>query len=258
MVYLAKVYNLTKIERYKDAVLKGLDYMLAAQYPNGGWPQYYPLRKGYYTHITFNDNLTVNVMTVLQDIIERNPQFAFVDDPAVIQKCQTAFDKGLDCILKAQYRQNGVLTGWCAQHDEKTLLPTNARAFELASLSGSEGANIVLFLMTVKNPSHELKQSIKAAVEWFEKVKIEGVKITYEIDSEGRRDRVAIADPNAKTVWARFYDLETNKPIFVGRDGVKKDKLSDIEYERRNGYGYYTETPVKAIKNYKKYVEKNK
>src|SRR6478735_4265107 len=45
---------------------RGFDYLLAAQYENGGWPQYYPLREGYYTHITYNDNAMVNVLAVLR------------------------------------------------------------------------------------------------------------------------------------------------------------------------------------------------
>src|SRR5688500_18895796 len=52
--YLARVHDATKLPRFRDAFFKGMDYLLAAQYDNGGWPQYFPLRKGYYTHITFN------------------------------------------------------------------------------------------------------------------------------------------------------------------------------------------------------------
>src|SRR5437868_1492558 len=43
--YLARVYTAQKQERHREAFNKGLDYLLAAQYENGGWPQYYPLRK---------------------------------------------------------------------------------------------------------------------------------------------------------------------------------------------------------------------
>ena len=46
--FLARVGN-------HAAVLRGLDYTFAAQFPNGGWPQVWPLEGGYHDAITFND-----------------------------------------------------------------------------------------------------------------------------------------------------------------------------------------------------------
>ena len=53
------------------------------------------------------------------------------------------------------------------------------------------------------------------------------------------KDRVVKEDKNAPIIWARFYDLETHKPYFCGRDGIKKTALKDIENERRIGYSWY-------------------
>ena len=47
-----------------------------------------------------------------------------------------AVARGIDIILRTQVRQNGELTAWCAQHDQETLEPAWARAFEPPSLSG--------------------------------------------------------------------------------------------------------------------------
>jgi PelA/Pel-15E family pectate lyase len=47
-----------------------------------------------------------------------------------------------------------------------------------------------------------------------------------------------VADPAAPPLWARFYDIRTNRPMFVGRDGILKTQLSEVEYERRTGYTY--------------------
>ncbi len=251
MIYLAKVYNATHTVAYKDAFLKGLHYLLAAQYPNGGWPQYYPLVKGYYMHITYNDNLMVNVMNILKGVAKRDKLFAFVDDPALIKQCATAFDRGVDCILKTQYRQNGKLTVWCAQHDENTLLPAKARAYELPSLSGYESADIVLLLMDIENPKPEVKKAITAAIDWFKKVQIKGIRVETYTNAEGQKDRRVVSDPTAKPIWARFYELDDNRPFFCDRDGIKKYSLSEIGYERRNGYGWYTDEPQDAIKKYK-------
>ena len=47
-----------------------------------------------------------------------------------------------------------------------------------------------------------------------------------------------MSDPGAPPLWARFT-IETNRPMFSGRDGVKKYSLAEIERERRNGYAWY-------------------
>jgi pectinesterase len=37
-----------------------------------------------------------------------------------------------------------------------------------------------------------------------------------------------IPTANAKPIWARFMDLETNEPFFCDRDGIKKKSLDQI------------------------------
>jgi len=39
-------------------------------------------------------------------------------------------------------------------------------------------------------------------------------------------------------MWGRFYDIESNRAIFVGRDSIIKYNLAEIEHERRIGYSY--------------------
>jgi pectinesterase len=256
MIYLSKVYNQTQDEKYKTCFLKGLDYILEAQYENGGWPQFYPLRKGYYTHITFNDNATINVLNLLKDLSNGNQKYDFVTDDVVLDRVEQALEKGIECILKTQFVQNGVLTVWCAQHDEITLLPAKARAYELPSLSGSESAGIVDFLMSLENPSPEIIKAVEAAVVWFDKVKITGYKVENFTNSEGKKDRRVVSDAGARPMWARFYDLENNRPFFCDRDGIKKYSLEEIGYERRNGYSWYSDSAQKILDNYPKWEKK--
>jgi pectinesterase len=40
------------------------------------------------------------------------------------------------------------------------------------------------------------------------------------------------------------------KPMFVDRDGVPKEKLSEIGYERRNGYGWLGTWPATVLAEY--------
>ncbi len=242
--YLAGVYEATGQARFRDAFIKGLDWLLAAQYDNGGWPQYYPLRKGYYTHITFNDDAMVGVLTLLRSIARQEPSYRFVNENRRTRAAR-AVEKGIDCILKCQVVVENKKTVWCSQHDEKTFAPAPARAFEPVSLSGSESVDIVRFLMDIDHPRPEVIQAVEAAMAWFQAAKITGLRYEWKEDATqpNGRDRVVTPDPAAPPLWARFYEIGTNRPIFLGRDKVVKARLADIEHERRTGYAYYTTRP---------------
>ena len=66
-------------DRFKDGILRGIDYLLDAPYENGGWLQYFPSRKGYYPHITYNDDAMIGVMRVLRDVVQEREPYAFID-----------------------------------------------------------------------------------------------------------------------------------------------------------------------------------
>jgi pectinesterase len=248
--FMARMYNAQGDERYKESVMRGLDYIFRAQYANGGWPQFYPRPEGYYTHITYNDEAIVNVMRVLSDVYYGNQPYSFVPD-SIRQKAKTAFDKGVECILATQIVFNGKPTVWCAQHDEVTLEPAAARAYELPSLSGQESCGIVLLLMDIPNPSQRVIDAIENAVAWFNEFKIEGLKKEYFTNQVGQRDYRMVKADDCPTIWARFYDLETGKPFFCDRDGVKKSDVSEIGHERRTGYGWYTDKGNAVLDRYK-------
>jgi PelA/Pel-15E family pectate lyase len=169
--FLAHVYTAQKQERHRESFLKGVDYLLKAQYSNGGWPQFYPNLTGYHKHITFNDDAMIGVMTLLCDVAAAKPVYAFVDD-ARRAAARRAVEKGIECILKTQVVVNGRRTVWCAQHDEVTLAPAGARKFEVISLSGGESVGIVRFLMSINDPSPVVVEAIEAAVAWFEETQL--------------------------------------------------------------------------------------
>src|SRR5207249_3502286 len=105
---------------------------------------------------------------------------------------------------------------------------------------GSESVGIVRLLMRVEHPTPEIVRSVRAAVDWFEAAKLPGIKLAQKADSKASKgfDRVVEDDPAAPVMWARFYEIGTNKPIFADRDGVMKHRLAEIRYERRNGYAW--------------------
>lgn len=261
--FLAEVYTITKDEKYKTAFLKGLDFIFSAQYKNGGWPQYYPDRSGYRKHITYNDGAMIGVMNVLFNIIYENPTFKFLD-AGYIKKASECFTKGIECILNTQITEDGKKNVWCQQHDNATLLPTNARTFEPAAICNKESSEIVLLLMKIKNPSEKIKNSIQSAVSWFKESAISGIRIeTVEApskDFKGRKsntDKIVIEDKNAPIIWARFYELKTHVPLFCNRDGVVVYSLDKVERERRTGYGWYNDEPKEVLKKYPKWLLKN-
>ncbi len=227
-------------ERFRASFLRGFDYLLEAQYPNGGWPHRFPAQ-GYHAHITFNDNTTCNVIALLRGAVKREPVYGPLDDERR-HRAAAAIDKGVECILACQFVQNGRKTVWGAQHDAKTLAPAPARTFEPASLCGHESVGVIQLLMEVERPSPEIIAAVRAAIGWFEQVKITGIRTERFDTAEGDDVRV-VNEPAAPPVWARFYELGTNRPIFSGRDAVIKYSMAEIERERRRGYGWYSDRP---------------
>jgi len=259
LLFLSKIYKQNPQERYKIAFLKGIEYLLKAQYENGGWPQFFPLENKYSSHITFNDDAMVNVLKTLKEIKNQTDYFSIKPSEEIREKAGQAFEKGIDCILKTQFNQNGVLTGWCAQHDEFSLFPAKARSYELPSLSGYESAKIVLLLMDEKNPSKEIRKAIYSAVSWFEKTKMTNLKEVIVSDENGKAvDKKMVHSEKEEPIWARFMELQNNKPFFADRDGVKKDSISEIGHERRNGYAWYTSEPQKVLERFQLWRKENK
>ncbi|HHX01991.1 MAG TPA: pectate lyase [Firmicutes bacterium] len=218
MKFLAMMYATHGTERYKDAVIKGVDWMLDAQYPSGGWPQYYPLRGGYSDNVTFNDGAMTNVLKYIQEILKYRGLYEYLGEER-FARLEAALDKGLEFILKAQIEVNGHLTAWCQQHDPVTYEPKMGRSYEHPSIVSAESVPIVEFLMSLPDPSDEVRRAILSALEWFEISRL----------------------PNGQ--WARFYDIQSNVPIFSGRDSIIRYEVTDIEMERQKGYSWFSGNP---------------
>lgn len=231
---------------FEASARKGFDYLLDSQYPSGGWPQFFPLREGYYSHITYNDNAMVNALALLHEASAALPPFAFLDAPRRT-RATASVTRGIDCILRTQVVQNGARTAWCAQHDARTLAPAWARAFEPPSLSGQESVGITRFLMSIESPSPAIIAAVEGAAAWFQKTQITGLRYETFTADDGRPDRRVVPDPSAPPLWARFYELETDRPLFLGRDREFHHDYTLVERERRVGYAYYTTQPADLL-----------
>lgn len=252
---LMKAYSETKNPDYLKSAEKGIRYLLAMQYENGGFPQYYPNKGLYRKQITFNDNAMINALTVLYNTAEGKNDFIAVDEK-LKEQSKKAVQKGIGCILNVQVLQNGKRTIWADQYNEITLQPDKARAFEPISLATAESVGIVRFLM-LQPITPEIEKSVKSAVQWFTENDIEGYSYNV-VKQNGKTMRVLAEDKNS-VVWARFYDIHDNRPLFGDRDGSVKYNYNEVSEERRNGYSWFGDFAKKLIeKEYPKWLDKNK
>jgi len=237
---LAKTYIQTGTTKYLTALRKGIDCLLAAQYSNGGWPQIFATTSStYHMHITYNDNAMTHVMTLLTNVANKTGDFTFIDSTRA-STASIAVTKGIQCIIDTQITSKGVKSAWCQQHDETTLLPSTGRAYELPSITANESAYIVAYLKTISNPSDAVKNCINSAVKWLTKVQITGIRVDKVYDSAGAvTDRVVVSDSSAPPIWARFYEIDTDKPVFFDRDGSTHYAMAELSQERRAGYAWY-------------------
>jgi PelA/Pel-15E family pectate lyase len=248
---LAKKSPPNNFPKYKEAFNKGLDYLLSSQYENGGFPQFFPLRNGYYSHITFNDDAMIGVLKLFRDVAGKKDDYLFVDEERRA-KAEKAVEKAIPLILKLQVVVNGKKTVWAAQYDEHTLKPADARAFEPASLTAGESVGIVRFLMQLP-PTPEIVDAVESAIAWYRANKIEGLRWDRRATADGWKYSL-IKDTKAGPIWGRFYQIETMKPIFIGRNAIIKYNVSEIEPERQNGYAWYVTEPSELLnKDYSKW-----
>lgn len=239
---LSGVATATKRQDCQQAAIRGFDYILSSQFPNGGWPQVWPLEGGYHDAATFNDDATANILRLLHEAAAGKPEFASIDEQK-LTSIKAALAKGISFVVRSQVTLNGVKTGWCAQHDPLTMQPVAARAMEPASLASVESSNMVKFLMTIRNPEPEWVSCVSSALQWLEAAKITGIS---RVEREGKTQYEPNPD-STEVYWARFYSLSDGKPIFPGRDGVIYQSYSEMAARNKVGYDYYSTRPGSTV-----------
>jgi PelA/Pel-15E family pectate lyase len=248
--FLAKVIHAAA----RDAALlqafeRGLNYLFDAQYPNGGWPQVWPLQGGYHDAVTYNDQALLNVVTLLRAVATANQDFQFVA-ASLRSRADAAWRRGLACILATQIAANGRKTVWAQQYDALTLQPSAARNYEMAAASSSESAALTLFLMELPDPDNATEAAVHAAAAWFEKVKV----LDRVFEARGDQGRRLYDAPGAGALWARFYDIASDRPLFGDRDQSIHDDVNEISKERRDGYAWFNSTPLRVLARYRQWA----
>jgi PelA/Pel-15E family pectate lyase len=233
---------------YRAAFLKGLRYLLEAQYPNGGWPQVYPLDGGYHDAVTLNDDAMTHVLELLSDVAAKRDEYAFVPETLAAQS-RAALDRAAALIVRTQIVAGGKRTGWAQQYDALTLAPAGARNFEPAALSSNESATLLAFLMRLPSPSPKVVGAVRDGAAWLKEAALRDVEWTAA-GPEGRR---LVPKPGAGPIWSRYYDLSTVRPIFGDRDKTIHDDVNDLSIERRDGYSWFGSGPARTLRLYERW-----
>ncbi|AMJ58269.1 pectate lyase [Stenotrophomonas sp. KCTC 12332] len=245
--HLLQAWQHTGNGAYLKAAQRGVDYLLAAQYANGGWPQYYPDRSLYRHQITFNDDAMTRVLDLLQDIAEGAPTVAGL--PADYRgKANAALQRGLGNVLATQIRMNGRLSIWAAQYDEVSLQPAKARSYELPSLAVSESVGVLRLLMRQPEPGPQTVTAIEAGLQWLQANALPDLAMRKVEAADQPSGKDVLIEPLAGArLWARFYDLQQGRPMFVNREGERVARFADIPNERRVGYAWYGVWPEQLL-----------
>ncbi len=222
LLFLARRHEVTPDQTIAAAVERGLDYILAAQMPHGLWPQCYPLEGDYHDNVTLNDNMTTQILSLLQAAAQGEKGFSWLTAERKTALAAAA-NRGTQALLGLQMSIANMPTVWCPQYDALSLHPTGGRGYEPPALSGGESVEVVRYLFTVRPVTPEIQKSIDAALSWF---------ASHPLTQP-------TPETAANTQWARFYDLQTQKPIFPGkRDGKLYPTEAAMRKQNPGGYDF--------------------
>ncbi len=247
MIILAEAYHYDNINEEKDSFkasfLKGMDFLTKLQTPKGGFAQVYPKRGNYSDCVTYNDDAMASVLKMLNDI--KMKKFPFTEDfidKATYDKAVDMLGKGIDYTIKAQIMSKGEYSGWCSQHDPETYAPMKGRNFEPVSISSSESVGVIKVLLSQQDNALAIERAEKA-IAYFKKV---------ALPNTGFDNKTApyFFEEQGKTIWYRFYEINTDKGVFGDRDKTVHYDISEISQERREGYSWAGTYVAKVISKY--------
>ena len=230
-----------------DAARFALDSLVKAQYPNGAWPQRYarfpnpadfPVKRAsypaswsktwpggsYQAHYTFNDNSIVDAIDVMLEAAR------IYNEPRYLR----AAENGGEFILLAQMPEPQ--PGWAQQYD-RDMHPAWARRFEPPSVTGGEAQSIMkaLLLLYRETGNRKYLEPLPRALAYYRR------SVLPDVDNpSGVRRR---ACPGRTPCMARFYELQTNRPLYV----TKGTRVTALDQGTTTVDGYelsYSDTSV--------------
>lgn len=235
----------------RSALTQAVQFVLRAQYPNGGFPQSYPLRGSYHDAVTLNDNVMTDLLNLLWDIAHHADYQWLAAD--LRTAAQAGFAKGVDWLVQAQVQVNGQRTVWTAQHHPLSGEPVAARKFEQISLVSSESAAVLQLLLDKgldQQPSVPgVLPALCSGIAWLQRQQIRD-KVWQRHDTGSK-----LVEKKGAQLWARFYSLPQQQPVFFDRDGQVYSDVNQLSLERQQGYGWYQTNAKGVLKAWKKRPE---
>ncbi|MFH0758397.1 MAG: pectate lyase [Bacteroidota bacterium] len=217
--FLISLYKATLEPVYLAPLLKALNFILISQYPNGGWPQRYPLRydfahdglPDYTSYYTLNDGAMNNTIDVLLEAYE------LLGDERYLM----AAKRGADFFMLVQGPEGQA--GWTDQFD-MDLQPTAARTHEPASFQVRYTLSTIhqLEKMFLYTGDRRYLRPIPMALDWIE-------SSVLKIDDRGRPE------------FAKWYEPVSNYPITM-------DYLNEFTAEGYMRYKYTVDSSVNFVK----------
>ncbi|MHC4622843.1 MAG: pectate lyase [Planctomycetota bacterium] len=222
-----------------EAVLHALDYLVLAQYAIGAWPRNYEklgdpdrfpvmpasypdtwsrtwTRPAFYSYYNINDDCTLNVMDAMLEAarIYNEPRY------------RASAEKAGVFLILAQMPDPQ--PAWAQQYDRQ-MQPSWARSMEPPAISGRESVSVLQALLTLYRETAKKRylEPIPRALEYLKNSSFER---------------------NGKRVLARFYELKTNRPLYItpGSPDVRKITYSAERIKR--GYSFFASAePLETI-----------
>lgn len=214
-----------------EAAKYALRKLLAAQYPNGAWPQRFSVpadpqrfpikpagypaawsreypKKAYRSYYTFNDN-------TMADVIETMFLAADIYGDTT---CAEAGKRGGTFILLAQMPEPQ--PGWAQQYNAQ-MHPAWARKFEPPSIAGAESQRVMETLLRLFELTRDRRflEPLPRALAYFRRSQLK----------DGR--------------LARFYELETNLPLYFTKDY----RMTYSDADLPTHYGFKSKSRLERI-----------
>lgn len=167
-----------------EATMAALELIVQAQHESGGWPQRYPPSgRGYSDFLTYNDDTIADCADVMMMAAQT---YGDVRYAAAVRKCG-------DFIIRTQLPAPQSI--WAQQYD-LDLKPAWARRFEPPAACAGESLGVMRLLLQIALFTNEAKylEPLPAAFDWYRRSQL----------PEG--------------LWARFYELKTNRPLYFTKD----------------------------------------
>lgn len=237
--YLAKYITANKPEdsKYQDAFVKGIKYLLTTQHDNGGWSMNPGSGSGFNANIEVGNKAMTEVLTLLSDIaILNNQDYVFARKAMNVDEIKSAVEKGNDFIVKSQISNNNKKSGWATQYDKSGNV-TMGHTYERESVSSYTTKDVIDYLMTIHNPSQDIKDAVESAYSWLKDVKIadKEQKVVKDTSMNNGFD-VYLVDGSGTWASNYVYDKATDsyRPLYSDVDPTRADQKYVNIYELYN------------------------